>query len=201
MFDELAAELGVDPIAFRLGFMNDQRMRAVIEAVTRQAGWKPGASPSGIGRGFSYFFYDRPGARAAAAAEVDVDRASGRVNIRRIVAGFDIGRIVNPDGVRNQMEGGIIQAISRTLKEQVTYDDSGITSVDWSSYPIIGFSEIPTIEIVLLDRPTDPPGGAGEAQTPIIPGAIANAIFDAVGVRIRGLPLTPGRVKSALAAQ
>ncbi len=199
MLDELAAKVGTDPIEFRLRFIRDERMRAVIEAVTKQAGWTPGASPSGKGRGFSSFYYDRPFARAAAVAEVDADRSSGRVKVKRVVAAFDVGQIINPDGVRNQMEGGIIQTLSRTMVEEVTYADGKVTSLDWSGYPTLGFNDLPEVEIVLLDRPHERPGGAGETQTPIIPGAIANAIYDAIGVRVRDMPFTPERVRAALA--
>jgi nicotinate dehydrogenase subunit B len=187
----------------RLRFIKDQRMRDVIAAVTASAGWSPKASRSGggRGRGFSHFFYDKPLSRSAAVVEVDVNRESGTVKVTRVVAAFDIGRVINPDGARNQMEGGIIQALSRSLKEQVTFANSVVTSVDWNEYPILDFSEVPEIEIVLLDRPDEEPGGAGETQTPIVPGALANAIFDAVGVRLREMPFTPARVQRALASQ
>jgi CO/xanthine dehydrogenase Mo-binding subunit len=199
MLDELAAKAGIDPIEFRLRFIKDARMRAVVDAVTKRAGWTAGRSPSGAGRGFSSFYYDRPLARAAAVAEVEVDKASGRAKVKRVVAAFDVGQIINPDGLRNQMEGGIIQAISRTLVEEVTYADGKVTSLDWASYPVLSFMDVPDIDIVLLDRPNERPGGAGETQTPIIPGAIANAIYDAVGVRLRELPFTPERIRAALA--
>jgi nicotinate dehydrogenase subunit B len=201
VLDELAAKCGVDPITFRLRFVADGRMRDVIAAVTAKAGWRPKTSNSlnGRGRGFSHFFYDKPLSRGAAIVDVAVDRASGVVKVERVTAAFDIGRVINPDGARNQMEGGIIQALSRALKEQVTFDNSGVTSVNWERYPILDFSEIPEIDVVLLDRPEEEPGGAGEVQTPIIPGAVANAIFDAVGVRLREIPFTPVRVAQALA--
>ena len=201
VLDELAAKCGVDPIAFRLRFVADARMRDVIAAVAAKARWrgKPSGSADGRGRGFSHFFYDKPLSRAAAIVDIAVDRASGAIKIERVTAAFDIGRVINPDGARNQMEGGIIQALSRTLKEQVTFDNSGVTSVDWQRYPILDFSEVPEIDVALLDRPEEEPGGAGETQTPIIPGAVANAIFDAVGVRLRVMPFTPERVKHALA--
>jgi nicotinate dehydrogenase subunit B len=202
VLDELASKCGIDPVAFRLRFVTDQRMRDVIAAVAAKAGWqvKPDRTGAGRGRGFSHFFYDKPLSRAAAVVDVAVDRASGVVKVERVVAAFDLGRVINPDGVRNQMEGGIIQALSRTLKEQVTFDKSGVTSLDWQRYPILDFSEVPEIEIVLLDRPEEEPGGAGETQTPIIPGAVANAIFAAIGVRLTEMPFTPARVAQALAA-
>jgi nicotinate dehydrogenase subunit B len=203
VLDELATKCGVDPVAFRLRFVKDQRMRDVIAAVTTSAGWSPKttAAGDGHGRGFSHFFYDKPLSRSAAIVDVDVNRTSGTVKVTRVIAAFDIGRVINPDGARNQMEGGIIQALSRSLKEQVTFDNSAVTSVDWNSYPILDFSEVPDIEVILLDRPDEEPGGAGETQTPIIPGALANAIFDAVGVRLREMPFTPSRLQRALASR
>jgi CO/xanthine dehydrogenase Mo-binding subunit len=197
MIDELAVLARVDPVEYRLRFVKDQRLRNVIEAVARAANWKPSVGPTGTGRGFSYFFYDRPGARAAAVVEVEVDPEIGNVRVKRVIAGFDLGCVINPDGVRNQMEGGIIQAISRTLKEEVRFDEAGITSLDWDTYPILDFTQVPSVEILLLGHLDQPSGGAGEAQTPLIPGAIANAIFDAVGARVRELPFTPERVKNA----
>jgi CO/xanthine dehydrogenase Mo-binding subunit len=200
-FDELAAKCGVDPVEFRLRFTKDQRMRDVIAAAADKAQWKPrtAASANGRGRGFSHFFYDRPLARAAAVVDVAVDRGSGAVKVERVVAALDLGLVINPDGARNQAEGGIIQALSRCLKEQVRFDGSTVQSTSWDAYPIIDFTEVPEIEVVLLDRPNEPSGGAGETQTPIIPGALANAIFDAVGVRLREMPFTPDRVRRALA--
>jgi nicotinate dehydrogenase subunit B len=119
--------------------------------------------------------------------------------VKRVVAAFDVGQIINPDGVRNQMEGGIIQAVSRSLMEEVTYSDGRVTSVDWTRYPILSFLDLPEIEIVLLNQPNEQPGGVGEIQTPIIPGAIGNAIYDAIGVRLRDLPFTPARILAAQA--
>jgi nicotinate dehydrogenase subunit B len=208
MLDELGAKVAADPVEFRLRFIKDVRMRAVIEAATKRAGWTPGPSPSGKGRGFSSIYYDFVGGarvtevgRAAAVAEVDVDKTSGRVKVIRVVAAFDVGQVINPDGVRNQMEGGIIQALSRSLIEEVTYAGGKVTSVDWTRYPILSFLDLPEIEIVLLDRPNEQPGGVGEIQTPIIPGAIGNAIYDAIGLRVRDLPFTPARLLAAQASK
>jgi CO/xanthine dehydrogenase Mo-binding subunit len=199
MLDELAAKAAIDPVEFRLRFIKDARMRAVIEAAAKAAGWTRGAAPSGKGRGLSTFYYDRPFARAACVAEVEADKTSGRVKVKRVVAAFDVGQIVNPDGVRNQLEGGIIQTLSRTMVEEVTYAGGKVTSLDWGSYPMMGLMDLPEVEIVLIDRPTERSGGAGETSVPIIPGAIANAIYDAIGVRVRDMPFTPERVRAALA--
>ena len=131
--------------------------------------------------------------------DVDVRPNAGTVRVRRVCVAHDCGLIVNPDGLRNQIEGNVIQAISRTLKEAVRFDTTRVTGVDWNGYPILRFSEIPdAIEIELIDRPSEPSMGAGEAATSPIPAAIANAIFDATGVRLRDVPFTPERVRSAL---
>src|SRR5262249_42351159 len=133
--------------------------------------------------------YDRTEAYVAAVAEVDVTPVDGQVRVKRVVVAHDCGLIINPDGLRNQIEGNVIQATSRTLKEEVKYDGSMLTSLDWISYPIIRFSEIPEVLIELINRSDQPAVGAGEATTSAIPAAIANAIFDATGVRLRTVPL------------
>jgi CO/xanthine dehydrogenase Mo-binding subunit len=133
--------------------------------------------------------------------EVAVERATGRIQVERVVCAHDCGQIINPDGVRAQVEGNIIQTLSRVLMEEVKFDRSRVTSVDWASYPIIRFSEVPKLEIALLDRPTLPPMGAGEAACCPVGPALGNAIFDATGVRLRELPFTPERVKAALAGR
>ena len=137
-------------------------------------------------------------AKRPAAAELDVDRSSGAVRVRRIVIAHDCGLIINPDGVKNQTEGNVIQSLSRTLKEEVQFDEQHITSVDWNTYHILTFSEVPDVDIVLINRPDQPAVGAGEPSTVTIAAAIANAIFDATGARLRQIPFTPERIKSAL---
>jgi nicotinate dehydrogenase subunit B len=134
------------------------------------------------------------------AMEVEVERSSGTVRVRRVVAAHDCGMMVNPDAVRAQVEGCILQTLSRTLFEEVTFDRSRVTSTDWASYPILTFPDVPRIEIALIDRRGERPLGAGEAATAPVAAALGNAVFDATGVRIRSAPLTPGRVKAALAA-
>jgi nicotinate dehydrogenase subunit B len=129
---------------------------------------------------------------------VQVDRADGLVRVRRLVAAHDCGLIVNPDGLANQVEGNLVQATSRALKEQVTFDRSRVTSTDWRSYPILTFAEVPDVEVVLLNRPDQPPVGAGEPATLPVAPAIANAIFDATGARVRTVPFTPERAKAAM---
>jgi CO/xanthine dehydrogenase Mo-binding subunit len=132
--------------------------------------------------------------------EVSVERASGKIKVERVFCAHDCGQIINPDGVRAQIEGSIIQTLSRVLMEEVKFDRSRVTSVDWASYPIIRFSDVPKIEIDLVDRPTQPPLGAGEAACTTVGAALANAVFDATGARLRTIPFTPERVKAALSS-
>jgi CO/xanthine dehydrogenase Mo-binding subunit len=206
--DELAALAGADPLAFRLAHLKDPRAIAVLEAAARRAGWQarpspqPGAATSrGLvrGRGIAFVQYENDTGYAAIVSDVEVDRTTGGVRVTRIVAAHDCGMIVNPDGVRNQVEGNVIQAISRTLKEEVQFDRARVTSVDWISYPILTFPELPDeLEVVLIDRPDQPSLGAGEPATCPVPAAIANAVFDATGARLRSVPFTPDRVKAVL---
>ena len=135
-----------------------------------------------------------------AIAEVEVDKSNGKVAVKRVTLVHDCGLIVNPDGLKNQIEGNVIQGVSRTLMEEVQFDASGVKNLDWASYPIITFGEIPDVEIVLINRPEMPALGGGEPSIVVVPPAIANAIFDAVGVRLREIPLTPQRILSAIKA-
>jgi CO/xanthine dehydrogenase Mo-binding subunit len=198
--DELAAAAGADPVEFRLRHMKDPRARGVIEAAAQRAGWQPGAKADGkTGRGFAYSRYKNLGCYVALVADVSVDRKSGRVRVLRAVAAVDAGQIVNPDGVVNQIEGGIIQSASWTLKEEVKFDATRVTTRSWADYPIIRFDEVPQIEVVLLNQPNAPFLGVGEGSQGPAAAAIANAIAQATGRRMRALPLTPARVKQALA--
>ena len=204
--DELAAAAGADPVEFRLRHLSDPRAKAVLEAAAKQAGWTNRSSPqkteqgqrTGSGRGVAFVQYDRTEAYVAAIADLDVNHADGQVRVKRVVIAHDCGLVINPDGLRNQIEGNVIQAISRTLKEEVKFDSSILTSLDWTSYPILRFPEIPEVVVELINRPDQPAVGAGEATTSAIPAAIANAIFDATGARLRTIPFTPDRVKAAL---
>src|SRR5262245_14443835 len=203
--DELATGAGVDPMEFRLRHLNDPRAKAVLEAAAKQAGWASRPSPqkggpgetTSSGRGVAFVQYDRTEAYVAAVAEVEVNQADGQVRVKRVVVAHDCGLIINPDGLRNQIEGNVIQATSRTLKEEVKFDPSMVTSLDWTSYSILRFSEIPEVVVELINGPDHPAVGAGEATTSAIPAAIANAIFDATGARLRTIPFTPDRVKAA----
>jgi CO/xanthine dehydrogenase Mo-binding subunit len=150
------------------------------------------------GRGFAYARYEMEYAYVAMAAEVAVDPASGEVRVTRVVVAHDCGLIINPDGVRNQVEGNVIQGVSRSLKEEVTWDDRVVTSLTWETYPILTFSEAPEIEVVLIDRPEEVPYGAGEPAICPVTAAVGNAIFDATGARLRDVPFTPERVLAAM---
>ncbi len=202
--DEIAAALGVDPVQFRLrSLAGNQRPAEVLRAAAKQAGWqeRPSPAPASPGpksKGRGVAVVDRANTMAAAVAEVEVDRSSGKVTVTRVTVAHDCGLIVNPDGLKNQIEGNVIQGVSRTLLEEVQFDSTGIKGLDWESYPVITFQEIPDIEIVLINRPEMPPLGGGEPAIGPVPAAIANALFDAAGIRLRAVPFTPQRVLNAL---
>lgn len=203
--DELAAAAGADPVAFRLQHLKDDRGAACIRACAVKAGWTARPSPRKqaqgdvvAGRGFTYVFYDNKRTYVAAVCDVEVNRKTGKVRATRFVIAHDCGLVINPDGTRAQIEGSVVQTTSRTLVEELTWDDSHVTSLDWVGYPILTFPEVPEIEVVLLDHPEKPAWGAGEPTCAVVPSAISNAIFDATGVRMRQAPFTPDRVKAAL---
>jgi nicotinate dehydrogenase subunit B len=198
--DELASSAEADPLAFRLRHLNDPRGRAVMEAVAQASGWGEEV-PAGEGRGLAFARYENDQAYVAMVAHVVVDEATGVVRVQRMVVAHDCGLIVNPDGVRNQVEGNVIQALSRALKEEVRFDAGGQTTVDWEGYPILTFSEVPVLEIVLINRPEEPSLGAGEPATVTVAAAVANAVYAATGARLRRVPVTPERVRAALAAR
>ncbi len=200
--DELALASGTDPLEFRLAHLKDERARAVLEAAASTANWRStdradGHGPS-YGQGLAFARYKNAKCFAAVVIDLGVDDY-GAIKLERAVIAADSGQIVDPEGLRNQLEGGLIQSASWTLKEQVDYDGGGILSRDWESYPIMTFSEVPEIETVLIDRPDQPFLGSGEATQGPTAAAIANAIFDAVGLRLRRLPFTQDRVREAAA--
>jgi len=199
--DELALAAGMDPVAFRLQHLTDERAKAVLEAAAQKANWQPQTRPAGTGRGRGIAFaqYKNIQCYCAIGVEVTVDRESGQIHLARAVIAAEAGQVVNPDGLSNQLEGGFVQAASWTLLEEVGFDQHGVTSRDWESYPILRFTGAPVIETVLLNRPDLPFLGSGEASQNPTPAAIANAVFDAVGVRLRQIPFTPERVRAALA--
>ncbi len=203
--DELAAAAGLDPIEFRLRGLADPRGSEAIRRAAALMNWQtrpsPGANKSAAvmrGRGFAYVHYKHSESYVAMGMEVAVERGSGRIRVERVACAHDCGQIINPDGVRAQVEGSILQTLSRALMEEVQFDRSRVTSVDWSSYPILRFPDVPKLDIVLIDRPTQPPLGAGEAACSPVGAALANAVFDATGARLRTVPFTPERVKAAL---
>jgi nicotinate dehydrogenase subunit B len=202
--DELAYAAGADPVAFRLRHLTDPRAVAVLQAAAKLGAWetRPAASRLGrgraAGRGVAYVRYNATEAYVATVADVSIDLGTGAVRVHRFAIAHDCGVIVNPDGLRNQIEGNATQALSRALKEQVTFDAQGVTSIDWARYPIVRFSDLPEIAIEMIDRKHEPLMGAGEATTTTIAPAIANAIFDATGTRLRTVPMTPARVLAAL---
>ena len=202
--DEVAAAVNADPIEFRLRYVKDPRDRALLEAVRDRSGWRSRPSPrrdqtgtKAAGRGIAYS--QRNGTRVAIVAEVEIDRQSGKIFAKKFTVAHDCGQIINPDGLVKCIEGNIVQGISRTLWEEVAFDRKAVTSVDWLTYPILDITETPeTIDCVLINHPELPPTGAGEPSIRPVAAAIANAIFDATGVRIRRVPFSPERVKQAL---
>jgi CO/xanthine dehydrogenase Mo-binding subunit len=207
--DELASRAKADPVEFRLRHLSDPRLIDVVRAAAKAANWdvrpspKPRSKGAGMasGRGMSCVLYEGENGYAAMVAEVEVDTATGRIIVKRLVVSNDSGPISNPDGLRNQMEGGALQGMSRALMEEVTWDDQKVTSIDWRTYHTLplGF-DVPKIETVLLNRPDQPATGAGETAITLVASAIGNAIFDATGARIRQVPFTPERMKAALSA-
>jgi CO/xanthine dehydrogenase Mo-binding subunit len=203
--DELAAATGQDAVAFRLKHLTDPRAIAVVQAAAKLANWQTRPSPAKAsgggttsGRGIAFVRYENNLTYVACVAEVTVDRSAGRVMVQRLSVAHDCGLIVNPNGLQNQIEGNCLQATSRALKEQISFDQNGVTSLDWRGYPILTFPEVPDVQIQLLDHPDQPAWGAGEPTTEVVPAAIANAIFDATGARVRTVPMTSERVKAAL---
>src|SRR4051794_2622513 len=192
--DELAAEHGEDPVAFRLRHLSDPRAREVIQSAARRANWKP-QKQSGIGHGIGFARYKNTGAYCAVVAEVE---GAEDIRVRKLTIAVNVGEAINPDGVINQIEGGAIQATSWVLKEQVRFDRERITSSTWSSYPILRFSEVPEVQVELISRPELDPVGAGEAAHGPATAAIANAVFDCLGVRVRNLPITRDSLIAAM---
>ncbi len=204
--DEMAAAVGQDPVEFRLKYLTNDRDIAVVKAAAQEAGWESRTSPnpnarSGevlTGRGLAYA--SRGGTTVAVIAEVEVNRQSGQVWAKRFVVAHDCGLIINPDGLKRTVEGNVIQALSRALKEEVKFDRNNVTSIDWVGYPIAESTDIPeAIDVVMINRPEVRPTGAGEPTTRSVAAAIANAIFDATGARVRRIPFTPERVKASMA--
>jgi CO/xanthine dehydrogenase Mo-binding subunit len=198
--DELARSAGADPVAFRLEHLKDDRARQAIEMAADRFGWsKRRQGGGGRGWGFAFARYKNLAAYCAVAMEVAIERDGGRIEIPRITAVVDSGEAVNPDGIRNQIEGGIVQSLSWTIHEAVAFDSLHRSSFDWSAYPIARFTDMPgSIEVHVIDRPRQPFLGTGEASQGPAAAALANAVADALGQRLRDMPLSPERVKAAL---
>jgi len=203
--DELAAVTKTDPVEFRLKYLDDARGIEVLKRAAVLAKWDARVSPKPkqnsdvlVGRGVSYCKYELVRTYVAAVAEVEVAVSTGAIRVTKFFIAHDCGQIINPDGLKNQIDGSTIQTISRTLKEEVTFDRSAVTSLDWATYPILTFPEIPEIAYDLIDRPNEPPWGGGEPSAAVVPSAISNAVFDATGARLRSVPFTPDKVKAAL---
>jgi nicotinate dehydrogenase subunit B len=205
--DELAAAANADPFEFRLKYLdpNDKRGIEVLNRVAALAKWDKRASPKRdqggdvmSGRGITYCKYELARTYVAAVAEVEVKRSTGDIRVTKVYLAHDCGQIINPDGLRNQLDGNVIQTVSRTLLEELKYDRSMVTSLDWESYPILRFPQVPELVYDLIDRPNEKPWGAGEPAAAVLPSAISNAVFDAIGVRLRSVPFTPDKVKAAM---
>ena len=195
----------MDPIEFRLKYLDDKRAAELLERLMTLAKWEKRPSPqknlSGSvvkGRGVSYVKYELVRTYVGVVAEVEVDRSTGAISVPRFFVAHDCGQIINPDGLKNQIDGNVIQTVSRTLYEEVKFDRSHITSRDWETYPILKFPQMPEVIIDLIDRPNEKPWGAGEPTTAVVPSAISNAVFDATGVRLRSVPYVPAKMKAAL---
>jgi nicotinate dehydrogenase subunit B len=208
--DELAAHAKADPVEYRLRHLKNERVIDVLKAAAKAANWDVRPSPrSGIrkaglatGRGVACVAYEGDNGYTGIVTEVEVDQDTGKIAVKRVVVAIDAGPISNPDGLKNQAEGGALQGMSRTLLEEVTWDDQKVTSIDWRTYHTLplGFA-VPKVECVLLNRPEEEATGAGETSITVIAAAIGNAVFDATGARLRQIPFTPERVKAALSAR
>jgi nicotinate dehydrogenase subunit B len=203
--DECAATAGADPLGYRLRYLSDPRGIAVLRAAANLAKWNPRPTPRrdstgniARGRGIAYVKYENTRTYCAGVAEVEVNKQTGAIRCTRFYVAHDCGLIINPDGVRAQIEGNIIQTVSRTLKEELKWNRSRVTSVDWMSYPILRFPEVPEVVMELINRPHAPPWGVGEPAAVLPPPAISNAVFDAVGVRLRSVPFTPAKLIAAM---
>jgi CO/xanthine dehydrogenase Mo-binding subunit len=205
--DELAAAAKADPFEFRRKYLdpNDKRGLEVLDRLAALSKWDKRASPqtgaSGNvvrGRGVSYVKYELVRTYVGTVAEVEVNRTTGEIRVPKFYVVHDCGQIINPDGLKNQIEGNVVQTVSRTLVEELKFSRSMVTSLDWESYPILTFPQVPEIVVELIDRPNERPWGAGEPAAAVVPSAISNAVFDAIGVRLRSVPYTPDKVKAAL---
>jgi CO/xanthine dehydrogenase Mo-binding subunit len=206
--DEIAALARIDPLEWRLKRLTNPRAIEVLQRLAARMRWQPRPSPRQVdpnaavltGRGLAFVHYKHDETLVAMGMEVAVERATGRIRVTKVVCAQDCGLMINPDNVQAQVEGNIIQTLSRALHEEVVYDRDRVTTVDWGSYPILRFPEVPALEFDLIQRLDQPPLGAGEAASTPVAAALGNAVFDATGVRLRTVPFRAERVKAALAA-
>jgi CO/xanthine dehydrogenase Mo-binding subunit len=202
--DEIVVATGADPLEFRLKNLKDPRGAELLQALRELAAWKPRAARSEVrgnvarGRGLAFVKYELVRTYVGAVADVEVDLATGKVRVTKFHVAHDCGQIINPDGLRNQIEGNVVQTVSRTLLEELKFDRSHVTSVDWISYPILRFPDVPDVAIKLMERQNEKPWGAGEPTAAVVPAAIANAIYNATGARVRSVPFTPDKVLAAV---
>ena len=202
--DELAAAAGVDPLEYRIRNLKDPRGLECLERLRKLANWTPRTKPTGgsgetaKGRGVSYIKYELVRTYVGVVADVEVNRRTGKIRVERFHVAHDCGQIINPDGLRNQIDGNVIQTVSRTLIEDLQWNRSTVTSLDWETYPILRFPDVPEIRYDLIDRPKERPWGVGEPTAAVVPSAISNAVYDAVGIRMRSVPFTPDKVLAAL---
>jgi nicotinate dehydrogenase subunit B len=203
-FDEVAAQLGIDPLEARLQYVHDARGQEVLERVATLSGWRQRPKPNrqaitSVGRGLAYVNYELKRTYVGMVCEAEVNRKTGEIAPKKFYVAHDCGQIINPDGLRNQIEGNVVQTVSRVMQEELRFNRSRVTSVDWASYPILKFPQVPEVVMDLIDRPNEVPWGAGEPTAALVPAAISNAVFDATGVRLRSVPFTPDKVKAAIA--
>jgi CO/xanthine dehydrogenase Mo-binding subunit len=201
--DEIAATTDTDPLDIRLKNLSDARGMELLERLAALSKWRERPKPDrnadiATGRGLAYVKYELVRTYVGVVAEVEVNRKTGELAVKRFYVAHDCGQIINPNGLRNQIEGCIVQTVSRTLKERVTFDRSMVTSLDWASYPILTFPEVPDVVIELIDRPEEVPWGGGEPACAVVPSAIAGAVFEATGARLRSVPFTPDKVLAEL---
>ena len=202
--DELASAAGADPVEFRMRHLNDKRGMECLERAAKLAGWMPRKSKAeyagdiAYGRGVSYIKYELVRTYVAVVADVEVNKKTGKIKVAKFHVAHDCGQIINPDGLKNQLEGNVVQTVSRTLIEELKFDRSAVTSLDWKSYPILTFPDVPEVAMDLIDRPEEKPWGAGEPTAAVVPSAISNAVFDAIGIRLRSVPFTPDKVLAGL---
>ncbi len=202
--DECAAAAGVDPLEYRRRNLKDPRGLELLERLAKLANWQPSSGRQSTrgdivtGRGLSYVKYELVRTYVGVVADVTVNRKTGSIKVERFYVAHDCGQIINPDGLKNQIEGNVVQTVSRTVIEELQFSRSTITSIDWKTYPILTFPGVPEVVIDLIDRPTEKPWGAGEPTAAVVPSAISNAVYDAIGVRLRSVPFTPDKVLAAL---